>query len=547
MKHSWTFRVVVFAVCAALSAGTARPQTNAALAPPAALVWPVQEALLFDGGGLLAHEGTVKLTGTSGTFALTGLTRALDPRTVRVALPDGWSLGTFSFTTQWVESEKKAAETEFNGLREKRNAVFSTIRMREALYDTYGEELEMLTANRAFGGNEAILVEDMKEMADFWRTRVKELHYLRLELDLELGELREDMAEWDKKMAEVAARIATPPGSLVFTVDGPEGGSGKVRIEYVTSAASWQPEYDITVNAQGQVEFVRCARVTQTTGTAWDRIGLEVTVGGAVDALTVPELEPWILRAAASGSFDREVRQAYRMPSAAAWGGEADLEDKVSVSAARSFNGFIAQGPVERYAFRPSGRVSIPGDGTAERVELERFTLPAKVEFVAVPSEVERVYQVAVSSEFAQARLVAGEAQILAGGAFLGRLSLEVPAAGDTLEIPLGPSSDLRIRRERDAERSRTTATPLKKRTASYWKLTLENTRKTAVTVRVLERIPVSPLEEITVDPATLTGGTYDPTTGFVTWLIDLKPGEVRTWDFGYAVEYPKKLRLLGM
>ena len=346
MKHSWTFRFAVVAACAALGAGTARTQTAAS---PAALVWPVQEALLFDGGGLLAHEGTVKLSGSTGTFALTGLTRALDPRTVRVALPDGWSLGTFSFTTQWVESEKKAAEAEFDGLREKRNAVFSTIRMREALFDTYGEELEMLTANRAFGGNEAILVEDMKEMADFWRTRVKELHYLQLELDLELGELRADLAEWDKKMAEVAARIATPPGSLVFTVDGPDGASGKVRIEYVTSAASWQPEYDISVNAQGQVEFVRYARVTQTTGKAWDRIGLEVTVGGAVDALSVPELEPWVLRAAASGSSFRGDRHGYRMPAAAAWGGESDLEEKVSVSAARSFNGFIAQGPVERH------------------------------------------------------------------------------------------------------------------------------------------------------------------------------------------------------
>ena len=540
MKRNWLFRGLIWAACAAGTAGTLRPQTPAS---PTSLTWPVQEALLFDGGGLLAHEGTVKLTGVSGAFALTGLTRELDPLTVRIALPDGWSLGTLGFQTVWIEADKKAVESEFEALRVKRDAVYSTVRMREALLNTYGEELAMLAANRAFGGNEAILVEDMREMADFWRNRVKELNYLRLELDLELVDLREEVAEWDRKMAEVSKRLATPPGSLHFFLEGPEGGSGKVRVEYVTTAADWVPEYDVSVNAAGKVELVRYAQVVQATGMDWDRVGLEVTVGGGVAGMDVPVLDPWILRVGRPDVADKVAYRSYAAMPAMLESRGAFAEDAKAVE----FSGIIGEGPIERFAFRPQGRVSIKSNGLGERVELERFTLPATLVHIAVPAESDQVYQVASSDAWIGARLVPGEAQVLAGGVFLGRIDLELPAAGDTLEIPLGPSPDVRVKRQRDLERSRTVTTALRKRTTTVWKITLENGKKTAVTVRVQDRVPVATTEEISIEAAPLTGGTLDPTTGIVTWEIELKPGEVRTWDFGYVVEYPRKLRVMGL
>ena len=80
----------------------------------------------------------------------------------------------------------------------------------------------MIQANRKVAGNELLLVEDLLEHADFWRSRVKELNYLMLDLKLEMEMLTEEREVLETQIVVTNAKGDELEGQLVLQLSGPE-------------------------------------------------------------------------------------------------------------------------------------------------------------------------------------------------------------------------------------------------------------------------------------------------------------------------------------
>jgi hypothetical protein len=72
----------------------------------------------------------------------------------------------------------------------------------------------------------------------------------------------------------------------------------------------------------------------------------------------------------------------------------------------------------------------------------------------------------------------------------------------------------------------------------------VKNTRKSAVNVELVDQIPVSQDAEIIVETQNVSGATVDPATGFVTWKLNIPPGESVKLTLSYSVKYPKNKTL---
>ena len=70
------------------------------------------------------------------------------------------------------------------------NPIARPTALREALLFAYEEELAMIRSNRSVNGEELLLVDDLRDHANFWRERVKELSYLMLELRMEMEAIK---------------------------------------------------------------------------------------------------------------------------------------------------------------------------------------------------------------------------------------------------------------------------------------------------------------------------------------------------------------------
>ena len=77
------------------------------------------------------------------------------------------------------------------------------------------------------------------------------------------------------------------------------------------------------------------------------------------------------------------------------------------------------------------------------------------------------------------------------------------------------------------------------------WRITVKNTRKEAVSLTLQDQIPVSQNSNINVTVEELSGGKLNQERGFVTWQLQLQPGEQRELILQYRVKYPKNRRLI--
>ena len=150
----------------------------------------------------------------------------------------------------------------------------------------------MIQANRKVGGSESLLVEDLIELADFWRSRVKELEYLMLELRMELSDLKDELSDLAEERQEILKLQNEEEGQIIMRIVGPKGVKGKVEVAYLAQDAFWRTAYDAEVSDDGAVKLKRFAHVVQKTGVEWNGLPIRFLAGNPLESLSPPNLLP---------------------------------------------------------------------------------------------------------------------------------------------------------------------------------------------------------------------------------------------------------------
>jgi uncharacterized protein (TIGR02231 family) len=502
----------------------------------------LKEAVVYEAGARLKRADQVTLDGEgvwSGT--LYSLSSAIQPATIQVHLPEGWSMAGNAFKMAPDARVQAANGPKVKAIEADNKALQETRDMRMALRETYAEELTMLLSNRTIGGDETLLVEDLREAANFWRDRVRELKYLMLELDLEVKEIDSEMRSLMLSRDSLNNLMNRTYGAIDLRLQGPAGAKGRVEVDYVTSWASWRPVYEASVDATGGIKMRRFAEVSQNTGNDWEGLTMAFSAGNPMLSLSPPEVQSLELRPVARRSGF--VGSSYEMSG-------VPMTAQEDVATARMFDALeVVKAPrqdagMERYVFEPVSRLAVSGTGKPERVELGDFELDGELRMLSLPGFSDEAYQLASTDAWAGQRLMGGEVQVIAGGAYRGAFPLQLPAPGDTLEFPLGQDPQVRSSRIRRADRCKSSVFGAKKESNVVWEITLMNQHDRAVDLRVMDRVAVSRHEEIEVKVEDLSGGELNPNTGVVSWNVKLGAGEQRKLILAYKVTYPKSFYL---
>ena len=190
----------------------------------------LKEAVVYEAGARLKRADQVTLNGEgvwSGT--LYSLSSAIQPATIQVHLPEGWSMAGNAFKMAPDARVQAANGPKVKAIEADNKALQETRDMRMALRETYAEELTMLLSNRTIGGDETLLVEDLREAANFWRERVRELKYLMLELDLEVKEIDSEMRALMLSRDSLNNLMNRTYGAIDLRLQGPAGAKGRWR------------------------------------------------------------------------------------------------------------------------------------------------------------------------------------------------------------------------------------------------------------------------------------------------------------------------------
>ncbi len=173
-------------------------------------------------------------------------------------------------------------------------------------------------------------------------------------------------------------------------------------------------------------------------------------------------------------------------------------------------------------------------------VELTRYVIPVKYEYVTVPKINENVYLLVYIEDWEKYNLLSGEANVFIDGTAVGKTLLDTGFANDTLQIAMGIDNGIAVRRELGKEYTGKKLIGTKKTDTREWIISVKNNKNRPVEVKLIDQVPVSAQNDIIVEIDKLSGGKLQEDTGKVTWKFRLPPGKMKKFILRYKVKYPR-------
>jgi uncharacterized protein (TIGR02231 family) len=365
--------------------------------------------------------------------------------------------------------------------------------------------------------------------------------------------------ELDRQIAELEAeRSAKPPSKLEVRIDVASVAATKatLRVTYAVRNARWVPLYDARLDTgakdrKPQLELVRRAEVTQSTGEDWSNVTLGVSTTRISRGGSAPELHsliaqyPQVPKPLAAGSVSDLARPAPVLRQRS-----AQVEPMSKVAEAAEMRADEQQAVAEigdfQATFKIPGRVSLGAAEGAKSLRIAAMTVPADLAVRAAPVLDPTAFLEASFKQTDDATLLPGKVAIYRDGVFVGRGKISASAKDDIVRLGFGADDKVRIERAvlKRNEGSAGLLVTTSKTDERTFKTTIRNGHDFPIKVAIEDQLPVSESEDIVVEmlPATTppTASNIRDKRGVLEWSFDAKPGEVRDINFAWRIRWPK-------
>ena len=391
----------------------------------------------------------------------------------------------------------------------------------------------------------------------------------RVKIIAERTAIEEQREEVSGKIDTVRAQLNELRGAggrgyktVTVRVTAAQAGNLEVALSYAVPNASWSPSYDARVlSAEHAVSLSYFGLVRQNTGEEWKDVALTLStarpgLGGAAPALT-----PWQLdllrddvvrleRFAVTGSAMRGQVSQDKAMNMQAMTSNAPLADELRF---KEKDAELSQATIETGAtsavFKIATAASVPSDNSPQKVPITTAKLAANPEYLTVPKRQALAYLTAKVVNASEFPLLAGAMNVFLDGTFVATSRVRTVMPGEKFDLALGADEGISVKHKRVQKFTEDTGlTNSGKRITYEYLLTIQNNKKTAERVIVVDQLPLSRNEKIVVKQLAPDAKDVKPTDeGALKWSLNLKPGEKRELTVKFTVDYANDVNVAGL
>jgi uncharacterized protein (TIGR02231 family) len=250
---------------------------------------------IYQSGSQVERTVSTNVEAGTTTLLVEGLSAAVDPQSIYVTGTGGATVAGISYRLDYLSGERKPAEV--RRLEDSLRILNTEIEKVNALEMVYNDEIGLMNANRSVGGaNTGVDVDNLMEVADYFRERMIDLRNRQIDVKNEQRKLKERQDRMNKQLSELNAKYSRPQGTIVIDVHASQAAKLDLKVVYYTSGASWTPSYDISaVSLSKPVRLSYKANVVQTCNEEWENVHLTLSTGNPSVGGQKPVLNPWYL------------------------------------------------------------------------------------------------------------------------------------------------------------------------------------------------------------------------------------------------------------
>jgi uncharacterized protein (TIGR02231 family) len=508
----------------------------------------ITDVTVFMSGAQVSETGSVSVREGENQVRIAGLPAHLDANSIRIEGNDAYTILGVRHQINYLSTIQQTPRQ--RALQDSLDEALFKQKEMIALKEVLVGEKQMLEYNRNIKGESStLIVDDLKEMADFFRARLTENAYKYLEIGEKERMNNQEIARLQNALNSMNSKANTNPSEVIIALNAAKSANTTLRLSYFVSNAGWVPVYDLRAeDVNSPIAFSYRAKVYQSTGNDWKNVNLTISTGNPTVGGQIPTLFPWFLYQAQPAYQEVVIASAARRPVAANETPSVAAYDEMQKVKGLSSSDYVTvQQNTVNTEFKIAIPYSIPSDNVQYDVAMKTETLSASYAYITIPKLDNDAFLKARISNWAQYSLLPGESNIYFKGTFVGKGYIDPAQANDTLDLSLGRDRGINVKRDMLKDFCKNNLLGNKKTTTKAYEITIQNNKRQSVELIVEDQLPVSQNGEITVDMEEISGATLDSATGKLIWKLVLQPGETAKKQIRFTVSYPKKVAVAGL
>jgi uncharacterized protein (TIGR02231 family) len=485
------------------------------------------------------QEGTTNLI-------ISGLTAQLDPNSVQVSGKGKFVLMGISHQLNFLNDVAMPARLKI--LNDSIHDIQAKIHFENAQKQILDKEEQMLLSNQKIGGTDQNLpVNELKNMADFFRNRLSEIAMARLRHDERIKKLNERLSKVQHQVRTLNELSGRNTSEVVVNITAKESTEAEIVISYVVGNAGWVPLYDVrAVDTKASLSLLYKANIFQSTGENWKNVKLKLSTANPTLGGVKPDLPIWHL----DFHQPREYVQKYKhIPGRqGADAAPQALSREQVVQQSTSTADFVN---VTQTSLNAEFNIALPytinSASKPTTVDISRHELPAGFRYAAAPKLDPDAFLMAGTTGWADLNLLPGEANVFFEGSFVGKSFIDPGSVHDTLFFSLGRNKRIVVKRDKVKDFNSRVLIGSNQKESHAFEIKVRNNQSQTVAIAIEDQIPLSKNSQIEVTLVDTGGAQYSSVSGKLVWEITLKPNESKRLLYHFEVKFPKDKIIAGL
>jgi len=514
----------------------------------------ISKVTVFLSGAQIYRTASSSLKKGRTDVVFSGLSRYIIANSIQVKGKGNFTIMSVHHQINYLKKSK--VDSRIKQMQDSVVLLSGQINLQKQFYNALNQESQMLLANKAIGGtNTGVDVANLKAMADFYRTRLKDIYTRMYKINTENQKKSTTIRRLNQQIQQSRANYQTMVSEIVVDLDVKEATQAKFDFTYLVQNASWYPQYDIrATDTHHPVQLHYRAMIRQATGIEWKNVMLTVSTGNPNSNSIIPQMNPWYL------NYYLNNRERNMPRGGRSNGYTVDMEDEKDYSyspkptlmaaksvalgdslASNSANYTTINVGQTTTLFKISIPYTIPSTNKTVNVKISKVELKADYRYYCVPKLSLDAFLQARITGWEELNLLAGNVNVFFDGTFVGKSYINPNNISDTLDISLGKDDGIIVKRSKIKDKTGKIVLGSNKKMNVGWEISVRNSKPEKINITIQDQLPISRVKEIEVALNGKDGAKYNSENGFLNWDLEIESKKTSVKRFDYTVKYPKK------
>jgi len=544
MKKVFVFTLALLAVCANLHA---QKEFTA----------KINHATVYLQGAALTHTATASLKSGSYDVIVNGLSPDIEVNSLKVTA-NGVLISASEFSNDFITPKEESAR--IKKLQDSLELYKRQLQEAKDELTMHSHLLKMLTdgtLNNMQQKEGSVSIADINANMELYKSKAGALQRSIDQDNRNVSKLQETVKRVQKQLDQDMTQDKQRTGVLRLSVSVPQTINTEFTITYFTNSASWAPCYDINIASMDKPVVMKSkAKVAEVTGLDWNNVKLTLSNATPNRTKEAPVFKTWFVdfytpRYYAKGGNVASNSVSYsREPSAkmaSLEGVKAEDGQMTSVRTPRTpllMDDYVDVDMQEVHVnYNIAVSYDIPGNGKEQLIDLKSYDIKAEYKYYNVPKLSDETYLIATLSDYEQYNLLPGFATVTFDNTFVGKTMLRPNATEKNISLTLTTDPRITVKREKQSNFCSTKHVGNSTTITQSYLITVKNNQTKTAKLTLKEQYPISNNKDIEVKVVEVSPeATFNKADiGVLTWDVELKAGETRTFSVTYSVKYPKE------